>query len=167
MKKPSSSYIRVRNSRIHNKGVFAKKEIPKNTKVIEYIGRKITKSESDKIYDKNLENHKKDSRNGIVYIFELNKKYDIDGDVSWNPAKYINHSCNPNCETEIIDDKIWIVSKRKIKKGEEITYNYGYHVDNYEEHPCKCGSENCVGYIVEEEQWPKLKRLVNKKRKKN
>lgn len=165
-RKPTTSeYIVVRNSSIHNKGVFAKKDIPEGTKIIEYVGRKITKKESDKISDRDLEANKKDSANGAVYIFELNKRYDIDGNVSWNTARYINHTCNPNCETQIIKGHIWIVSTRDIKKGEELSYNYGYDIENYEDHPCKCGSENCVGYIVDEDSWSKLKRKLARKKK--
>jgi len=162
-----SKYIKVKKSGIHNKGVFAKRDIPKNTKVIEYVGRKVTKKEADKIYEKSLANHQKNNRKGSVYLFELNRKYDIDGDVFWNPAKYINHSCDPNCETEIEDDRIWIVSKRNIKKGEEIAYNYGYDIENYKDHPCNCGSERCIGYIVEKKQWPKLRKLLKKEKVKN
>lgn len=162
---PKLKYVKVKKSNIHNKGVFAKRDIPKGTKVIEYVGRKITKPQADKIYEKSLEKHKKNNKKGSVYIFELNKKHDIDGDVPWNKAKYINHSCNPNCETEIIDNKIWIISIKDIKKGEEITYNYGYDVDNYKDHPCRCGSKRCVGYIVDEEQWPKLKKKLKQENK--
>lgn len=164
MKPVSSPYIEVRNSRIHHKGVFAVRDIPKGTKIIEYVGRKLTKKESDKAFEENFEKHIENEDNGAVYIFELNKKYDIDGNVPWNTAKYINHSCNPNCETDIINDRIWIVSLRDIKKGEEITYNYGYDFDAALNHPCRCGSENCVGFILAEEDWPKLKKILAKRK---
>ena len=151
--------IEIKKSGIHNKGVFAKKDIKKGTEVIEYTGRKITKRESDKIAEKQIERSKKDKSKGAVYIFELNKKYDIDGNISGNPAKFINHSCDPNAETQIEDKKkIWVVATKDIKKGEEITYNYGYDIDNFEEHLCKCGSKNCVGYILDKKQWKKLKK---------
>jgi hypothetical protein len=153
-----SEYAEIKESKIHNKGVFAKKDIPKRTKIIEYVGEKITKSESQKRAEKQLKKSKNHTVDGGVYIFELNKKYDIDGKVSWNPAQYINHSCSPNCEVEIIKGKIWIISLRKIKKGEEISYNYGYDLDEYKEHPCICGSRNCVGYILAEEHWKKIKK---------
>ena len=102
-------------------------------------------------------------QNGAVYIFELDKETDIDGNVPYNHAKYINHSCNPNCETEIIDNEIWIIALKNIKKGEELFYNYGYDIEDYEDHPCKCGSDNCVGYIVDEDHWTELKRILKKK----
>lgn len=166
MKPVTSEYIRVSRSGIHNKGVFAAKDIPKGTKVIEYVGEKITKAVSDKRADRDIDLNKENpDENGAVYIFELNKRYDIDGNVPYNTAKYINHSCNPNCETDIIRGKIWIIAIKDIKNGEEITYDYGYDLDNWEDHPCKCGSDNCIGYIVREEDWPKLKRILAKKKK--
>ena len=64
-----------------------------------------------------------------MYIFELNSKYDIDGSYLYNKARYINHSCNPNCEVEISRGHIWIVSRKRIKKGQELSYDYGYEFD--------------------------------------
>ena len=157
MKPTTSPYIRVTNSKIHGRGVFAKKDIRKGTKIIEYVGEKITKAESDK---------REDNENGTIYTFELNSKYDIDGDVSYNTAKYINHSCNPNCETDIIRGKIWIIAMRDIKKGEELSYNYGYSFEDFEDHPCRCGSKNCIGFIVDEDHWSKVRRTLARKKEK-
>ncbi|MFT4312531.1 MAG: SET domain-containing protein [Candidatus Woesearchaeota archaeon] len=153
-------YVVVKKSGIHNKGVFAKQDIKRGTHIIEYVGRKITKKESDAIADKQLEKSRKNAEDGAVYVFTLNKRYDIDGNVSWNPARYINHSCSPNAQAVIDNGHIWIVATKRIQKGEEITYDYGYDVDNYTEHPCRCGSKNCIGYIVAKDQWPKLKRRL-------
>lgn len=166
-RKPTTSeYIEVRESNIHNKGVFAAKKIPKGTEILEYVGEKIGKREAEERADKQFKRGKSKKNNeGHVYIFELNKRYDIDGNFSWNTARLINHSCDPNCETEIEDNKkIWITSIRKIKKGEEITFNYGYGIENFEDHPCKCGSKKCRGYIVDEKQWPKLKKILEKRK---
>ena len=153
-------YIPIKNSRIHNKGIFARKYIPEGTKVIEYIGDKVTKTESDIRWERHLKEAKKNKNNGVVYLFELNKKYDIDGNVSYNTARLINHSCNPNCETDVTKGKIWVIAIKNIKKGEEITYNYCYDFEDWKDHPCKCGSENCVGYILDEKYWPKLKKVL-------
>lgn len=159
MKRTTSPYIVVRKSRIHGTGVFASTDIPAGTRVIEYVGQKITKAESDRRYDIAWKrSHYGNNAKGVVYIFTLNKRYDIDGEVWWNTARYINHSCDPNCETDIIGGHIWIIAMRDIKKGEEISYNYGYDFESYEDHPCHCGSSPCVGYILAEEYWPKLRR---------
>jgi len=158
-KATTSIYILVRKSRIHGTGVFARTDIPAETRIIEYVGDRITKKESDRRYQRSWERSQNGSGNeGIVYIFTLNKRHDIDGDVSWNTAKYINHSCDPNCETDIIRGRIWIIAKRDIKKGEEISYNYGYDIDAWEDHPCRCGSKKCMGFIVDQDHWPKLRR---------
>ena len=104
------------------------------------------------------------NRTGSVYIFELNKKYDIDGSVSYNKAKYINHSCNPNCEVDIINNQIWISSIKNIKKGDELSYDYGYEFDkdDYKDHVCKCGSKICIGFIISSDDWPKYKKHLVK-----
>lgn len=161
-KKTRSEFIEEKKSGIHNKGIFAKKFIPKGTQIIEYVGELISKDEADKRADLVLNESKNHKERGAVYIFELNKKFDLDGNVPYNTARFINHSCNPNCESENIDEKIWITAIKDINKGEEITYNYGYDVDNFEEHPCFCGSVNCVGYIVEEDQRVKLSKILKK-----
>ena len=101
---------------------------------------------------------------GSVYIFELNKKYDIDGSPLYNKARYINHSCEPNCEVDINDDHIWISSIKNIKKGTELSYDYGYEFDkdDYKDHICKCGSNKCIGFIISSDQWDKYLRHIKK-----
>jgi len=160
MKPTKSPHLIVRKSRIHNRGGFARKDILEGTRVIEYVGPRLTKSQSDTRADELIEANEKDGNKGSVYIFELNKRTDIDGSVSWNTAKWINHSCDPNCETDIIRGRIWIIALKDIKKGEEITYDYGYDIEDFDDHPCKCGSKKCVGFIVAEEDWPKLKQRL-------
>jgi Proteins containing SET domain len=97
-------YIR-KNSKIHASGLFAKSDISAGTRIIEYRGLKITKAQSDKIADVHIKANKRAKTVGSVYIFTLNQKYDINGKVTWNLAKYINHSWHPNCETDIIKGK--------------------------------------------------------------
>ena len=151
-----------KKSYVHGSGLFASQNIKKGTKIIEYIGDKVTKKEGDKRADKQIKQYKKNKNNGMVYVFELNKLYDIDGSVAHNHAKLINHSCNPNCEVEITNNEIWISSIKRIKKNTELSYNYGYSYDtDYVDHICKCGSSKCVGYILDEDHWPKLKKKKN------
>lgn len=158
----TSPYLTKRKSSIHGYGVYARCDIPKGTQIIEYVGEKITKREAEKRADRDLSKSQEDNDHGAVYIFVLNSRHDIDGNVSYNTAKYINHSCDPNCEAEIDRGKIWIAALRDIKKGEELSYNYGYDLNDYERHPCKCQSHRCVGYIASEEFWPRLRKLVEK-----
>lgn len=159
MKPTASEWIVVKDSGIHGKGVYAAKDIPKGTQVIEYVGERISKKEGDELSDEHIDKGKKEGC-GMVYVFELNSKYDIDGSVEWNTARLINHSCDPNCETTGDDEHIWISAKRDIKKGEELGYDYGYGIEDFEEHSCKCGAGKCVGYIVREEDRKKLKKKL-------
>jgi len=154
-KPPVHPLVCAKKSGIHRRGVFAKKFIHKGTNIIEYVGKKITKSQSDKIYEQSLANSKTKG-SGAVYIFELNERYDIDGDVSYNLAKYINHACETNCYTENMNGHIWIVAERDIEKGEELLYDYGYNLDDWKEHKCLCGKPSCIGYIVATDQRKKL-----------
>ncbi len=155
----------IKKSTIHGNGVFAARDIKEGERIIEYLGEKITKEESNR---RGLEQEEKSKKTGegAVYIFELDDEYDIDGNFDYNDARFINHACETNCEAENIDGHIWIVATCDIKKGEEILYNYGYALEHFFEHPCRCGKPNCVGYIVAVEDRVKLKKILARKRKK-
>jgi len=134
---------KIKKSNIDNKGLYASKNIKSGKLVINYKGKLITKKETDT-------NPKFDNDNAI-YLFNLNSRYDLDGDFKYNDARLINHSCNPNCEVEGKGLKLWITAIRDIKKGEELSYDYGFGYDeDYKQFVCKCGAKNCVGYIVRE-----------------
>ena len=154
----------TKKSKIHGMGIYASEDIPKNTKIIEYIGEKILKREGDIRSEKRIKKYLNSKKTGSVYIFELNSKYDIDGSKRYNKARYINHSCDPNCEVEIKDGEIWISSIKKIKKGDELSYDYGYAFDkdDYKDHVCKCGSKFCIGYIISSDDWPKFLKYLEK-----
>ncbi len=144
-------------SKTHGYGLYATTNIKINTKIIEYVGDKITKKEGNRRADRQALIGSRNRNKGMVYVFELNTRYDIDGSVAYNHARFINHSCNPNCEVEIINNKIWILSIKNIKKGEELSYDYGYSYDSdYKSYPCKCKSNNCVGFILKKEDWGKI-----------
>jgi SET domain-containing protein len=161
-----SKLYQISKSSLHGKGVFARTDITKDTKIIEYVGERITKKESQRLAEAQLNSSNGRKSKGQVYIFEINKRYDIDGNIPQNKARRINHSCSPNCVSFIEKGKIWIYSLKKISEGDELTYDYGFSIDTYEEHPCACGSRKCLGYIVRKEDRPKLKRLLEKKKEK-
>jgi len=158
-----SEWCEVRTSGIHGRGVFAVKQIPAETYIIEYVGEKITKAESD-IRGWEQMDIARETGDAAVYIFTLNKRYDIDGNVPENAARLINHSCDPNCEAFIVRGHIWIVSLREIEEDEELSFNYGFDLENYEDHPCRCGSTNCIGYIAGSDYWVELKRKLAAKK---
>ena len=152
---------KIKKSSIDNKGrgLYASKNIKEGTKIIDYIGKIITNKEADES-DK-FDNKKK------IYLFNLNKKFSLDGDFSYNIAGLINHSCDNNCDYNGKGLKIWITAIRDIKKGEEITCDYGFGFDeDYKQFPCNCGSKNCCGYIVREEsRWRINKKFAMKNKK--
>ena len=131
--------VRVGKSRIAGQGLFAAQDIKHNTRIIQYVGERISKHESAKRIAE-----------GNVYIFTFNGRYDIDGNVPSNTARYINHSCDPNCITELTPRTIWIVALRDIQVGEELSFNYRYDTKKYR---CHCGAHNCCGYILDEYYW--------------
>lgn len=151
-----SELCEVRGSKIHGQGVYATQFIPKGTKIIEYIGELVDKEESER---RAWAQHEKSEQTGeaAVYIFTLNKRWDIDGSVPWNTARLINHSCEPNCEAWVEEKSIFLYALRDIEEGEELGFDYGFDIECYEDHPCRCGTESCVGYIVSREQWGQLR----------
>ena len=150
---------RIKKSNIDpkGKGLYALKNIKKGKKIINYVGKIITK--------KHTEVSKKFDNSKPIYLFNLNSKYDLDGDVLWNTARLINHSCSNNCDYEGKGLKVWVVAIKDIKKGDELTCDYGFSFDkDFKQFPCRCGSKNCCGYIVREgSRWriKKAKTLVN------
>ena len=146
----------IKKSNIDNRGVYAAQNIKEGKIIIYYKGKIITKKETEK-------NPKYDNDKAI-YLFNLNNRYDLDGDFEYNDARLINHTCNPNCEVAGKGLKLWIFALRDIKKGEELSYDYGFGFDeDFKQFPCKCGSKNCCGYIVREgSRW----RIDKKKKRK-
>ena len=138
--------LRFAASAIHGTGVFATRAFAAGEQVLEYVGEGISQEESRR---------RGEAENG--FIFRLDEERDLDGNVDWNPARFVNHSCTPNCDAENADGRIFIVARRDIAAGEEITFNYGYDLDDYREYPCRCGSPECVGYMVAEEFFPDLR----------
>ncbi len=147
-----------KKSTIHGSGLFSRRKIAKGTRIIEYVGEKVNKQEGEERAHAQLARAEENDEIGMVYVFELNEQYDIDGDVPENYARFINHSCAPNCEVEVQEDQLWVVATRDIRRYEELLYNYGFSFDeNYIDYVCDCGAENCVGYMVAEHDWEKLR----------
>ena len=145
---------KVKKSNIDNKGLYAAHNIKAGTKIIYYKGKLITKKETER-------NPKYDNEKAI-YLFNVNSRYDMDGDFEYNTARLINHSCNPNCEVAGKGLKLWIFALRDIKKGEELSYDYGFGFEEkYKDYVCKWGAKNCCGYIVREGSRWRIKKKKN------
>ena len=145
------------SSSIHGRGLIARQLIPEGTRIIEYSGERITKAESERREAQRLVRQRRGG-DGSVYIFVLNRRYDIDGRRRSNLARLINHSCAPNCRSEVIRGRIWIIAQRDIPAGIELTYDYGYNYNECLLHPCECGAANCAGYIVSAAQRWRVRR---------
>lgn len=121
--------IQKRRSKIAGWGVYATQTITKNTRIVDYAGEKIDNAES-------LKRERRYIRKGHIWCFKLTNRTVIDAGVGGNVARFINHSCSPNCYVHIVDGVIWIRASRTIRKGEELTYNY--HTDGEGLIQCRC-----------------------------
>ncbi|HBK45530.1 MAG TPA: SET domain-containing protein-lysine N-methyltransferase [Xanthomonadaceae bacterium] len=150
-----SRKIVARKSRIHGNGVFAVEALKKGERIIEYKGRRRTHAEVDR-------EDAGDVESGHTFLFTLSEDYVIDANYEGNDARWINHSCSPNCEAVIEEDegdarrsRVFIEAIRNIRPGEELTYNYG--ITLAERHTprlkkvweCRCGSRNCTGTMLQ------------------
>ncbi len=149
----AKSCIAVKNSKIHGRGVFVKKDIPKGVAVIEYIGERISWKEALRRHphDPNQPNH--------TFYFSLEDGRVIDANVGGNAARWINHSCKPNCMADEImvdgESRVFIFAKRKLIPGEELFYDYSLNLDGKltkkvkKEYACYCGSKRCRGTMLD------------------
>ena len=139
----------IRASRIHATGCYTTATVSKGTRAVEYTGERITVERADQLYDACAE----------TYLFGLSDgKYVIDGD---GVAAFINHSCDPNCEVDEIDGRIWIIAVRDIAAGEELTYDYNlYDGDEDDEAPCSCGARTCRGSLFSPEELERRRKVA-------
>ena len=140
--------IDIRPSRIQGLGGFATRAIPAGTRLIEYAGRRLSPAEADALYpDDDGERHH-------TFLFAIDDDVVIDAAVDGNAARFINHSCDPNCDAVVDGGRIWIETVRDVAPGEELAYDYAYVLE--ERHtpaakrrfPCHCGSTGCRGTIL-------------------
>ena len=126
---PSTPKIVRKRSRLHGFGVFAKEPINKNTRIIDYAGELVRNDESEGREERYL-------AQGCIWVFRVNRTWSRDAAVGGNMARFINHSCTPNCWFEVVDRTIWIRASRLIRAGEELTYDYATVGDRTI--PCRC-----------------------------
>jgi len=139
---------RVRRSRIHGAGVFAARPIARATRIIEYVGERISHAEADRRYAG------KDARDNHTFLFTVDARTVIDAGVGGNAARFINHSCAPNCEAVLERRRVFIVALRDIAAGEELAYDYG--IEREADDPpgleeifgCRCGAASCRGTML-------------------
>jgi SET domain-containing protein len=166
--KPKTSRRRplfeVRHSKVHGYGVFALRRIRKGTIVTEYIGDRISHAEADARYENKAadDNH--------TFLFTVDARTVIDGGVGGNDARYINHGCDPNCESSTENRRVFIEAIRTIQAGEELAYDYQIQRDaddppNVDEiFACRCGAAACRGSMLEARKVKRPKRKAKKQR---
>jgi uncharacterized protein len=138
----------IRSSDIHAAGCYTTEVIPTGTRIVEYTGPRVTPEQGDERYE-NRE---------TTYLFGLEGGMLVDGE---GMAAFINHSCDPNCETDEIDGRVWIFAARDITAGEELTYDYNlYDGEEDDPAPCTCGTKKCRGTMYSPEE------VIRRKKKK-
>jgi SET domain-containing protein len=154
----------VRRSRIHGTGVFALRPIRKGRRVIEYTGERVSHKEADSRYAD------KDEEDNHTFLFIVDARTVIDAGVDGNDARFINHSCAPNCETAIENRRVFIYALRNIEPGEELAYDYQIQREdgdppNIEEiFGCRCGAAKCRGTMLAPPELPRRDRKTEDKK---
>lgn len=158
---PMSRLFKQRRSPIHGNGVFAVATIPAKTELVEYRGRLLTHAQADRMYDGTTDT-------GHTFLFTLNERYVIDANFEGNVARWINHSCVPNCRAVVEEnqqgrrreDRVLIESLREIAAGEELTYDYGISLGERltprlkKIWECRCGHARCIGTMLKPKRKP-------------
>jgi SET domain-containing protein len=147
-KRGAGRRIQVRRSGVHGRGVYALQPLAKGETVIEYVGEVITWKQALARHPSNPDdpNH--------TFFFHLDDQHVIDAGVGGNAARWINHACNPNCEADEVDGRVFIKALRHIKPGEELFYDYGLTIDERytpklkREYACRCGAPKCRGTML-------------------
>ena len=157
---PKAPLFEVRHSRVHGHGVFALRRIRKGMTIVEYLGDRVTHEEADARYAD------KDPVDGHTFLFTVDAKTVIDAGVNGNEARFVNHGCDPNCQTVDIGKRIFIEARRTIRPGEELAYDYRIQRDA-DDPPdvdkifaCRCGAAHCRGSMLVRRK----KKLRGKKR---
>jgi uncharacterized protein len=153
--------IRVRRSRVHGHGVFARRRIRKGTRIIEYLGDRVSHKEADRRYEG------KTTADNHTFLFIVDRGVVIDASHKGNAARFINHGCDPNCESVIEDRRVFIEAVRTIAPGEEL--NYDYQIGRAKDDPpdvdevfaCRCGTAKCRGTML----WPAKRPQPRSKRR--
>lgn len=160
-RQPKNEWFIVRNSPVHGYGCFARKFIPKGTRIAEYVGERLSHKEADKRYED------ADPDDNHTFLFIADRKTVIDATRGGNESRFINHSCDGNCTSETEKGRVFIDTIKDIQKGEELGYDYQIPRDKEDPpdvdktYACRCGSPKCRGSML----WPPMKKKAKAKKK--
>jgi uncharacterized protein len=155
VRRRSNPMFAVRHSPIHGHGVFAVRRIRKGTTVVEYLGERLSHAKADARYEN------KDPNDNHTFLFTVDARTVIDAAVDGNEARYINHGCDPNCESTIRNRRVFITAIRTIQPGEELSYDYQIQRDSDDDpnvdaiYACRCGAPGCRGSMLEPPKKPR------------
>jgi len=158
----AATLIKVRRSKVHGQGVFALQRIRKGTRIIEYVGDRISHARANRRYDDHDEN------DNHTFLFAVDRNVVIDATVGGNDSRFINHSCDPNCESNIENRRVFVDAIKTIEPGAELSYDYqiGRERDDPPNvdaiYACRCGAKSCRGTML----WPAKRAVPRKKKKK-
>jgi len=163
----SKRRIQVRRSGVHGKGVFALQDLAEGETLIEYVGEIIS-------WDEAQDRHPHDPKDpNHTFYFHVNEDKVIDALHGGNSSRWINHSCDPNCEADEENERVFIKALRNIKAGEELNYDYGLIIDEpytkklLAEYPCWCGAKNCRGTLLSPKDREDTPKIPGQKKAKN
>jgi uncharacterized protein len=161
--RPRGPLIEVRHSAIHGDGVFALRRIRKGTRITEYLGERVSHAVADARYEN------KDPKDNHTFLFTVDKRTVIDAAVNGNEARFINHGCDPNCESTTEQRRVFIDAIKTIQPGEELSYDYSIQRDADDEpdvdqvYGCRCGAVACRGSMLEPRKAPARRPPTRKK----
>jgi len=164
-RRPQTPLFEVRHSRVHGHGVFALRRIRKGTNIIEYLGERVSHELAEARYAG------KHPMDGHTFLFTVDRKTVIDAGSNGNEARFVNHGCDPNCQTVQIDARIFIEAIRTIRPGEELVYDYRIQRDADDPADvdavfrCLCGAEKCRGSMLEARPKKRAKQPKRRKRR--
>lgn len=158
--------IEVRSSKVHGRGAFAIAPISKGTRLIEYVGERVSHKEADRRYES------KDANDNHTFLFIVDSRTVIDAGVDGNDARFFNHSCAPNCESVIENGRVYIEAIRAAQPGDELTYDY--QIQREADDPpdvdvifaCRCGAAQCRGTMLWPPERKQAKRRASKAKRK-
>lgn len=163
MKATKPQMYRVRRSRVHGLGVFATRRIRRGTRIVEYLGERISHREADRRYAR------KKADDNHTFLFIVDRGVVIDAGLDGNDARFINHGCDPNCESVTDQRRVYVEAIRTIQPGEELKYDYSIGRDqddppNVDEiYACRCGVESCRGTML----WPAKRPQLRPRKRRN